>query len=36
MDAHERAGVQAVESLEQLEDIDKWAREEARRVIGER
>ncbi len=36
MDAHERAGVQAVESLEQLENIDKWAREEARRVIGER
>lgn len=30
MDAHEREGVQAVESLEQLEAIDAWAREAAR------
>lgn len=26
MDAHERAGVQRVESLEQLEELDAWAR----------
>lgn len=26
MEAHERAGVQAVESLEQLESVDHWAR----------
>ncbi|WP_304854348.1 1-deoxy-D-xylulose-5-phosphate reductoisomerase [Adlercreutzia caecimuris] len=30
MDAHERAGVQVVESLEQLEAIDAWARQTAR------
>ena len=30
MDAHERAGVQRVESLEQLEEIDRWARGIAR------
>lgn len=30
MDAHERAGVQAVESLEQLEAVDAWARAHAR------
>ena len=36
MDAHEREGVQRVESLEQLEDVDAWARAEARRVITAR
>ena len=30
MDAHERAGVQKVESLEQLIEIDDWARNYAR------
>lgn len=30
MDAHERAGVQAVESLEQLEAVDAWARSRSR------
>lgn len=30
MDAHECAGVQAVESLEQLETVDAWARAHAR------
>ena len=30
MDAHEREGVQAVESLEQLEAVDAWARDAAR------
>ena len=29
MDAHERAGVERVESLEQLEELDTWARAEA-------
>ncbi|MFR1639414.1 MAG: hypothetical protein ACLSVD_09720 [Eggerthellaceae bacterium] len=32
MDAHERAGVQRVESLDQLEELDAWARAEARRT----
>ncbi len=36
MDAHERAGVQRVEGLEQLEAVDAWARAEARRVIAAR
>lgn len=31
MDAHERAGVQKVENLEQLETIDRWARGAAMR-----
>ena len=30
MEAHEGAGVQRVESLEQLEDMDAWARAQAR------
>ena len=30
MDAHARAGVQQVESVEQLEAVDAWARQEAR------
>ena len=30
MDAHERAGVQVVESLDQLEAVDRWARAFAR------
>lgn len=30
MDAHERAGVQVVESLDQLEAVDSWARAQAR------
>ena len=34
MDAHERAGVQRVESLEQLEELDGWARSEARTWIA--
>ena len=34
MNAHEREGVQHVESLEQLEDVDVWARTEARRAIA--
>ena len=29
MDAHEREGVQKVESLEQLQALDAWARETA-------
>lgn len=33
MDAHERAGVQCVESLDQLEELDAWARAEARRNV---
>ena len=33
MDAHERDGVQRVESLGQLEELDAWARAEARRQI---
>lgn len=33
MDAHERAGVERVESLEQLEGLDAWARDAARRHI---
>ena len=33
MDAHERAGVQRVESLEQLEALDAWARQEARKNV---
>ena len=36
MNAHEREGVQHVESLEQLEDVDVWARTEARRAIAAR
>ena len=31
MDAHEREGVQRVESLEQLQELDTWARETARK-----
>ena len=34
MDAHERAGVQRVESLEQLEELDAWARAEARKHVA--
>ena len=30
MDAHEREGVQRVESLDQLEAVDAWARAAAR------
>ena len=30
MEAHERAGVQPVESLDQLEAVDGWARAQAR------
>ena len=33
MDAHERSGVQHVESIEQLEELDAWARGEARRNV---
>ncbi len=33
MEAHEAAGVQRVESLEQLEELDAWARAEARRNV---
>ena len=33
MEEHERAGVQQVESLEQLEELDAWARAEARRCV---
>ena len=33
MEAHEAAGVQRVESLEQLEELDAWARAEARRSV---
>ena len=33
MDAHERACVQRVESLEQLEALDAWARQEARKNV---
>ena len=36
MEAHEREGVQPVESLEQLQEIDGWARGVARRWIEER
>ncbi|RNL49102.1 1-deoxy-D-xylulose-5-phosphate reductoisomerase [Paraeggerthella hongkongensis] len=36
MDAHEHAGVQRVESLDQLETVDAWARQEARRWIEAR
>ena len=36
MDAHERAGVQRAESLEQLEAVDAWARAEARRAVAAR
>lgn len=35
MDAHVAEGVQAVESLDQLESLDAWARATARRWIGE-
>ena len=33
MDAHEREGVQKVESLEQLQALDAWARETARKSV---
>ena len=33
MDAHEREGVQKVESLEQLQALDAWAREAARKSV---
>ena len=33
MDAHEREGVQRVESLEQLQELDAWARETARKSV---
>ena len=33
MDAHEREGVQRVESLEQLQELDVWARETARKSV---
>lgn len=33
MEAHEREGVQKVESLEQLESLDSWARAKAREAI---
>lgn len=33
MEAHERAGVQRVESIEQLQELDAWARAEARRNV---
>ena len=33
MDAHEREGVQRVESLEQLQELDAWAREIARKSV---
>ncbi|MDO4289949.1 MAG: 1-deoxy-D-xylulose-5-phosphate reductoisomerase [Eggerthellaceae bacterium] len=35
MDAHVAEGVQVVESLDQLESLDAWARATARRWIGE-
>ena len=34
MDAHEREGVQQVESLEQLEALDRWARRTADAWVG--
>lgn len=34
MDAHERANVQRVEGLEQLENVDSWARDQARRWLS--
>ncbi len=34
MDEHERRGVERVESLEQLESLDRWARAEAARHIS--
>ena len=33
VDAHEREGVQRVESLEQLQELDAWARETARKSV---
>lgn len=36
MDAHERAGVQRVESLDQLEELDTWSRAEATTWIKSR
>ena len=33
MDAHEREGVERVESLEQLQELDVWARETARKSV---
>ncbi len=33
MNAHEREGVQKVESLEQLQALDAWAREQARKAV---
>ena len=33
MAAHEREGVQRVESLEQLQELDAWARETARKLV---
>ena len=33
MDAHEREGVHRVESLEQLQELDAWARETARKSV---
>ena len=33
MNAHERKGVQKVESLEQLQTLDAWAREQARKAV---
>lgn len=33
MEAHEREGVQKVESLEQLQALDAWAREAARKAV---
>lgn len=33
MNAHEREGVQRVESLEQLQELDTWARETARKSV---
>ena len=33
MDAHEREGVQRVESLEQLQELDAWARETAHKSV---
>lgn len=34
MEAHEAAGVQKVESLEQLAEVDAWARDAARRYLA--
>ncbi len=34
MDIHERAGIQPIESLEQIESFDVWARDEARKHIS--